>query len=171
MIPKFTSLAFRRIFGSTSSKSTLKTLLAKIEMPDGQGGTYIKEQEMHLDWKNAVQIRFGLDFQVRPNFFWRGGVYHDLPRPPPTIASLDEWSRGRPLSGAARGYGSAAVCFVHLPALLWWCASEAAPPFNVVASFIGVSSTRATGRAANRMQRATLRQRRCHRIGDWTRGR
>jgi len=60
-----------------SNWSTLKTLLAKIEMPDGQGGTYIKEQEMHLDWKNAVQIRFGLDFQVRPNFFWRGGVYHD----------------------------------------------------------------------------------------------
>jgi long-chain fatty acid transport protein len=40
------------------------------------------ENKMHLEWKDALQIRFGAEYWLRENLALRGGYYYD-PTPTP----------------------------------------------------------------------------------------
>jgi long-chain fatty acid transport protein len=63
----------------------LKTLYAKIKLTSA----YTQEQEMHLDWHDAVQVRFGLQFDVNERLTARTGYYFDpAPAPDKTLNIL-----------------------------------------------------------------------------------
>ncbi len=71
--------------GQYSNWSSLETLIAEIDM----GGADPVEQEMHLEWENAVQIRIGTQYSVNDNFDLRGGFYYDpAPAPDKTVNIL-----------------------------------------------------------------------------------
>ncbi len=72
-----------------SKWSSLDILTAEIEMPDTTGGTVTQEQEMHLEWEDAIQIRLGTQYSISEQFDLRGGFYYDpAPAPDETLNIL-----------------------------------------------------------------------------------
>ena len=85
-----------------SNWGSMKTLVAEIDdMPDMvNGGTMTAEQEMHLDWHDAVQLRFGSEYLINDNLAFRCGYYNDpAPAPDETLNILFPSSENHVLTG------------------------------------------------------------------------
>lgn len=70
-----------------SNWSSLEKVKVKLMMPDAFGGE--TEDELVLNWKNATQFRFGMEYQATDCMAIRGGYYTDpAPAPDETLTIL-----------------------------------------------------------------------------------